>query len=185
MSEYQSHEWQCVDRVLTAAEQEAVDQLSSHIEVSPGYAIVTYNWGNFKHDPRQALRKRLAAFLPPRERPQTAKPRSLRYLLRRAGEIEKAEQKRQAEEARRAHIAEMEALAAREAQTWRQVDELLDEGRRIASVYDEATALLAKLEQLYDFQHRSSIFQSRLRSMAEKYAARGALIDRWRKKRWV
>ena len=34
MSEYQYHEWQTVDRVLTPAEQAEVDSLSSHIEVS-------------------------------------------------------------------------------------------------------------------------------------------------------
>ena len=55
MSEYQVHEWQTVDRVLTPAEQAAVDQLSSHIEVSPGKAVVTYHWGDFKHNPRQVL----------------------------------------------------------------------------------------------------------------------------------
>ena len=35
MSEYQYHEWQAVDRVLTPAEQAAVAGLSSHIDVSP------------------------------------------------------------------------------------------------------------------------------------------------------
>ena len=55
MSEYQYHEWQTVDRLLSQAEQAAVNGLSSHIEVSSGKAVVTYNWGSFKHDPRQVL----------------------------------------------------------------------------------------------------------------------------------
>ena len=57
MSEYQYHEWQTVDRVLTPKEQAAVNQLSSHIEVSPGKAVVTYNWSDFRHDPKQVLLK--------------------------------------------------------------------------------------------------------------------------------
>lgn len=55
MSEYRVHEWQTVDRVLTPAEQAAVNQLSSHIEVSPGKAVVTYHWSNFRHDPKEVL----------------------------------------------------------------------------------------------------------------------------------
>jgi hypothetical protein len=34
MSEYQYHEWQTVERVLTPEEQAEVENLSSHIEVS-------------------------------------------------------------------------------------------------------------------------------------------------------
>jgi hypothetical protein len=33
MSEYQTCEWQTIDRPLTAAEQRAVDMLSSHMDV--------------------------------------------------------------------------------------------------------------------------------------------------------
>jgi hypothetical protein len=55
MSEYQYHEWQAVDRVLTPKEQTAVAGLSSHIAVSPSRAVVTYNWSSFRHDPKQVL----------------------------------------------------------------------------------------------------------------------------------
>jgi len=55
MSEYQYYEWQTVDRLLTEAEQDAVGRLSRHIDVSPSRAVVTYSWGDFKHDPRQVL----------------------------------------------------------------------------------------------------------------------------------
>jgi hypothetical protein len=55
MSEYQYFEWQTVNRLLTEAEQDAVGRLSSHIEVSSSRAVVTYSWGDFKHDPRQVL----------------------------------------------------------------------------------------------------------------------------------
>ncbi len=131
-----------------------------------------------------ALRKRLGGFLP-QERPPAAKPRSLQQLLQRADRLEKAEQKRQAEEIRKKHTSEMKALAAREAQTWQQVESLLDNGRKIASVYDEATALLEKLKQLSDFQDTRDAFRTRLRRLAEKYASRPSLIERWRKKGWI
>ena len=55
MSEFQYHEWQTIDRPLTSKEQSAVDDLSSHIEVSPTRAVVTYHWSNFRHDPKQVL----------------------------------------------------------------------------------------------------------------------------------
>lgn len=48
MSEYQYYEWQTVDRLLTEAEQKAVGNLSSHIEVSSSRAVVTYSYGDFK-----------------------------------------------------------------------------------------------------------------------------------------
>ena len=64
MSEYQYYEWQTIDRPLTASEQRAVDGLSSHMDtVTSTQAIVTYSWGDFKHDPRQVLLKYFDAFL--------------------------------------------------------------------------------------------------------------------------
>ena len=104
------------------------------------------------------LRKCLSAYLP-QERPQPAGRRTLQQLLQRAEQLEKAEKKYQAEAARQKHIAEMKALAAREAQVWQQADTLLDTGRKIASVYDEATALLEKLKQLADFQDTRDFFR--------------------------
>jgi len=133
---------------------------------------------------RLALRKRLSAFLPP-ERPAAAKPRTLQQLLRRARQLEQAEQKRRAEEARQKHVAEMKALATREAQTWKQVDDLLAKGRKTASVYDEATRMLDKLRQLSEFEGRPADFKARLRPLAAKYASRPALIERWKRRGWV
>lgn len=63
MSEYQYFEWQTVDRLLTEAEQVAVGRLSSHIEVSSSRAVVTYSWGDFRHDPRQVLMRFFDAHL--------------------------------------------------------------------------------------------------------------------------
>lgn len=63
MSEYQRYEFMTVDRPLTKKEQEAVDALSSHIEVSSTQAIVEYHWGDFKHDPIDVLHKYFDGFL--------------------------------------------------------------------------------------------------------------------------
>lgn len=131
------------------------------------------------------LRKRLAAFLPQPERPQAAQARTIRQLSERARQLNQAEKKRQAEAARQKHSAEMKALSGREELTWRKVEDLLDNGRKAASVYDEATGLLEKLGQLAEFENRHAIFQQRLRRLAEKYAARSALMGRWRANGWI
>ena len=64
MSEYQYYEWQTIDRSLSPNEREAVSGLSGHMEtVTSTQAIVTYSWGDFKHDPRQVLLQYFAAHL--------------------------------------------------------------------------------------------------------------------------
>ena len=63
MSEYQYYEWHTLDRPLTPEEQTAVNELSSHIDVTSSRAVVTYSWGDFKHDPRQVLARYFDAFL--------------------------------------------------------------------------------------------------------------------------
>ncbi len=64
MSEYQYYEWQTIDRPLTASEQREVNGLSSHMDtVTSAQAIVTYSWGDFKHDPQKVLLKYFDAFL--------------------------------------------------------------------------------------------------------------------------
>jgi hypothetical protein len=64
MSEYQYYEWQTIDRPLTTSERREVDALSSHMDtVTSTQAIVTYSWGDFKHDPAQVLLKFFDAFL--------------------------------------------------------------------------------------------------------------------------
>ena len=63
MSEYQYYEWVKLESLLTMDEREAVDALSSHIEVGSMGASVSYNWGNFKHNPIQVLAKYFDAYL--------------------------------------------------------------------------------------------------------------------------
>ena len=64
MSEYQYYEWQTIDRPLTTRELTNVNELSSHMDtVTSTQAIVTYSWGDFKHNPKQVLLKYFDAFL--------------------------------------------------------------------------------------------------------------------------
>jgi hypothetical protein len=131
-----------------------------------------------------ALRKRLSTREPQPGHPM-AGVRTFQQLIQRAQELEAAEAKRQAESARQKHIAEMKALSARRDTTWRQVDTLLKNGRKIASVYDEATSLLGKLEQLAEFEHTQDAFHMRMHGLALKYASRPSLIQRWERHGWV
>lgn len=62
MSKYQYHEWQTIFRLLMSVEQAAANKLSSHIGVSPSKAVVIYNWGDFKHGPKQVLLKYFDAY---------------------------------------------------------------------------------------------------------------------------
>ncbi|MBN1428397.1 MAG: hypothetical protein JXB07_08430 [Anaerolineae bacterium] len=131
-----------------------------------------------------ALRKRLTASLPQERISQQAKRRTFGDIAGRVEQIKKAEAEHKAEVARKKHIAEMEKLATRETQVWQQVEDLLESGK-IASIYDQATELLVKLNQLADFQGTPHIFQSRIAKMAEKYSSRSSLMRRWRDKKWL
>jgi hypothetical protein len=64
MSEYQYYEWQTVDRPLTEEEVAEVEKLSSHMDVvTSTQAVVTYSWGDFKHDPAKVLLRYFDAML--------------------------------------------------------------------------------------------------------------------------
>jgi len=63
------------------------------------------------------------------------------------------------------HNAEMKALAVREDKVWPQVDNLLETGRKIASVYDEVTTMLEKLNQLSEFQNTQDSFRAHLHQL--------------------
>jgi hypothetical protein len=63
MSEYQYYEWQTLDRALTREEMAEVNGLSSHIEVTATHAVVTYSWGDFKHNQKSVLARYFDAFL--------------------------------------------------------------------------------------------------------------------------
>jgi len=130
-----------------------------------------------------SLRKKLSSFEKPKPSIQS-NPRTFGELLEAAERLRRAEAKRQASEERKKHVAEMQELAKREAKSWQDVRNLIQSGYA-ASKYDEATALLVKLQQLAEFQGTESNFEVRLRALMVEYKGRSALIGRWKKKGWV
>ena len=64
MSEYQHYEWLAIDRPLNDAQLRAVEALSSHMDdVTTAHALVTYSWGDFKHNPIKVLTQYFDAYL--------------------------------------------------------------------------------------------------------------------------
>jgi hypothetical protein len=63
MSEYQYYEFQTVDRPLTREEQADVSQLSSRVELSSTRAVFTYQFGDFRGDPKKVLAQYFDAML--------------------------------------------------------------------------------------------------------------------------
>jgi len=129
------------------------------------------------------LRKKLLSFEKPTPRMES-NPRTFGELLTTAEKLREADSRRQAEAKRKKHVVEMQELAKREVQTWQEIDNLLQSGYT-AKNYDDATALLSKLQELAEFQGKQIHFNTRLQALAEKYKGRSALIGRWRKKGWL
>jgi hypothetical protein len=124
-----------------------------------------------------ALHRRLRQTLPLPE--EEMPPRRTVGQLRRAAEERRARQRRQqAEEAEARHIEELEALARREAETWAEVEALIEQMQ--ARPYDEAVQLLVRLRGLARYQGEEPIFQQRLNAIHEQYSRRSALLRRLR-----
>jgi hypothetical protein len=77
----------------------------------------------------------------------------------------------------------MRNLAKRETQTWQEVETLLQ--GYTAKAYDEATALLVKLQQLSEFRETQVLFRQQIHSLAGRFKGRTSLIARWKVKGWV
>ena len=129
-----------------------------------------------------ALRKKLLTF---KKIEPTApnQPRTFGELLKTAGDLEAAEKRRLVEERRKMHVAEMHNLAKRETQTWQEIETLLR--GRTTKAYNEATALLVKLQQLAEFRETQVLFRQQIHSLAERFKSRTSLIARWKAKGWV
>ncbi len=130
-----------------------------------------------------ALRKKLYSFEKSAPKVETD-PRIFGEILETAKKSRQAESRRQAEAKRKKHIAEMQELAKREAQTWQEIENLVEIGST-ARNYDDAIALLSKLQQLSEFQGTQANFIARVRELGERYRRRTALIERFRKKGWI
>jgi len=63
LSEYQYYEFQAIDRPLDAAAQRALRQLSSRAAITDRSFVNEYQWGDFRGDPRQLMRKWFDLFI--------------------------------------------------------------------------------------------------------------------------
>lgn len=63
MSEYQYYEFTAVDRPLTGREQAELRSLSTRANITATSFVNTYEWGNFKGDPRKLMEKYFDAHL--------------------------------------------------------------------------------------------------------------------------
>ena len=63
MSEYQYYEFLAVDRPLDTKALAAVRALSTRARITPTSFVNTYQWGDFKGDPRALVERYYDAFL--------------------------------------------------------------------------------------------------------------------------
>jgi hypothetical protein len=63
MSEYQYYEFQAVDRPLTDGEMDELRQLSTRADITRTSFTNTYQWGNFRGDPRKMMEKYFDSFV--------------------------------------------------------------------------------------------------------------------------
>jgi hypothetical protein len=125
-----------------------------------------------------ALNRRLREIAPTPE-PELRPRRTAGQLLAEVRERRERERRRRAEEAEARRIRELEALAKREAETWAEVEALIEQMQ--AKAYDEAVRLLVKLRDLAKYRGEEAVFQQRLNRIHERYSRRSALLSRLRK----
>lgn len=114
-------------------------------------------------------------------------PRSVAGLLSAAENRAAARRRREAEQAardrarreredaeRRAHF--LDQLAAREVETWREVDTLI--ATRLANDYDRAVRLLADLRDLAARDGRTSETAARIQALRDQHARKWSFVDR-------
>jgi hypothetical protein len=124
-----------------------------------------------------ALKTRLRTLAgTPRAHPADASRRTIGQLLGEAERQRELERKRQAEEAERKRVQRLEALAAREADVWREVQTQIE--RTNGSAYDIAVQHLCELRELAEYQGRSAAFQQQVTHIREQYSRRPALMRR-------
>ena len=55
MSEFQYYEFQAIDRPLDEEAQQALRRISTRARITPHSLVNTYQWGDFKGDPRELV----------------------------------------------------------------------------------------------------------------------------------
>lgn len=104
--------------------------------------------------------------------------RTVGELRQQAEQIEQAKRERQKAAAAARHAQEMDALALRAEDSWRWVQQLIEQKNTRA--YDEAVTNLKKLQQLAQYQGKTAEFQARVTALAAKYTRLGAFLQRLR-----
>ena len=132
------------------------------------------------------LRRRLqelAARTQPHEAEAATERRTI-AALREAATVwrqqKQATERRQAELARQRHL---QVLAAREPQTWQEVEALIAEKK--SNAYDSAVALLRDLRDLATSRGEVAGFEQRMADIERTYSSRSALLRRMRESRLI
>lgn len=63
MSEFQYYEFVAIDRPLSATAQKRLRAITSRATITPTRLVNTYEWGDFKADPRDLIARHFDAFL--------------------------------------------------------------------------------------------------------------------------
>ncbi len=63
MSEFQYYEFVAIDRPLSATAQKQLRSITSRATITSTRLVNTYEWGDFKADPRELVAKHFDAFL--------------------------------------------------------------------------------------------------------------------------
>jgi len=125
-----------------------------------------------------ALNRRLDTFIGTTSGSDTAARRTVGDLLAAAKAVQERRGRECAAAAEAKRIAELKALSEREDEAWREIDALIQ--RSNAASYTEAVALLRKLQSLAEFQHKVTIFETRIQQICAQYSRRTALMRRLR-----
>ena len=124
-----------------------------------------------------ALRTRLRALAgKPKAQASDASRRTVGQLLGEAERRRELARKRRAAAAERKRIQRLEALAAREAEVWKEVYALIE--RKNGSAYDTAVRHLCELRELAAYQGRAAAFQQQMLEIRALYSRRPALLRR-------
>lgn len=95
---------------------------------------------------------------------------------RQVAERQAAEQARRERAEAAARAKYLESLAGREADLWRQVEDLIETKR--PKEYDQAVGLLQDLHDLSHSRQQAAAFAARLGPLRERYARRPSFIER-------
>jgi hypothetical protein len=104
--------------------------------------------------------------------------RTVGTLLAEADRRRKEQRRRRAEAAERKRLQELDALAQREAETWQEVDDLIEQ--RTGNAYDEAVQRLVRLRELAIHRDQEAAYARRIDQIREQYSRRSGLLRRMR-----